>query len=269
MTEMADLSAVCQAEIPFLPRRAALWENPPVSDTLEILRERLEERRRAKGISPRALSLAIGANHSYIAQLLSGKGGIPSADKLRAIAGVLETTSEHLLGESDYPGPIRSEVTLADRHMDWRGPPPGERGVPLHGSGDCAEMHFDNESGELVDIEGSSFDMDHEIRFVDRPPALRGNSKAYAIWLHGDSMAPRCRAGDVAYVDPRRPSGPGDLVVVQLNNGEHDGVAMVLVKTLVRQSAREIVLEQHNPPRRFVVPRERVHHLHRIVMLET
>lgn len=222
-----------------------------------------------RGVSPRALSLAIGANHSYVAQLLSGKGGAPSSDKLRDLARELETSTEYLLGESDYPGPIRSEIGVSDRSVDWRGLPRGERGVPLHGSGDCADLHFDDETGVLVDIEGSTFDMQHEIRFLDRPPALRDNSRAYAIWLNGSSMEPRCFAGDIAFVDPARPCGPGNLVVAQLNDGKHDGVAMVLVKTLVRQSTRELVLEQYNPPQRFVVPRERVHHLHRIVMIET
>jgi len=241
-----------------------------MADTKETLRDRVLSRLQATGKTARSVSVAIGANQGYVRDLLSPhKSSIPSADRLRALAAQLSTTTEYLLGESDFPESIRSEVSVADRRVDWRGPPQDERGVPLHGSGDCAELHFDDETGDMVDIEGSTFDMDHELRFVDRPPALRGNAKAYAIWLHGDSMAPRCRAGDVAYVDPTRPAGPGDLVVVQLNNGQHDGVAMVLVKTLVRQSTREVVLEQYNPAQRFIVPRQRVHHLHRIVLLET
>jgi hypothetical protein len=69
-------------------------------------------------------------------------------------------------------------------------------------------------------------------------------------------------------VDPRRPPGPGDDVVVQLTdgNGGRD-VVTVLLKQLVRATAAYVELAQFNPPLTFRVPRGQVARLHRVVSL--
>lgn len=262
---MTDISALRQAGIPFIPQPADVWKYPPVKLDLKILRARLQERIDATGMTPRAISLAIGANHSYVSQILNGKGGEPSAGKLRDIARVLDTSFEYLVGTAATSAPVLSEVAVLDRQLGWNGPRPDEPGIPLVGTGDCAEIEVVTEDGETVSIERSSFDPEYHIRFVERPAALRGNRQAYAIFFHGSSMEPRFFAGEIGIADPQRPAGPGDFVVVQLNDGASDDVVTVLVKRLVRQNAREYVLEQYNPPLTFIVPRSRVKHVHRLI----
>jgi phage repressor protein C with HTH and peptisase S24 domain len=126
-------------------------------------------------------------------------------------------------------------------------------------------MQFADETGAMLDVERCSFDADHTVRMIARPPALQGARDLYAIYFHGESMMPRFEPGEVGIVDPTRPAGPGDYVLVQLNNGEEDHVTSVLVKRLVRTSARELVLEQFNPPATFTVPKARVARVHRIL----
>lgn len=236
-----------------------------MADAAEILRKRLQSALDAKGISPRAASLAIGANHSYVSQVLSGQGGMPSAAKVRALALELGTTVEYLMGEAAGPGMVGSDVALSDKHIDWRGPERGEPGIPLMGTGDCAAIELHDETNHLVAVERASFDDEYPVRMIARPPALRGARDLYAIHFVGESMEPRYEAGEVAIVDPHRPVRAGDYVLVQLTNGEDPSVTSVLAKRLVRQNAAEMVLEQFNPPLTFVVPKARVARVHRIM----
>lgn len=232
---------------------------------VEILRERLADAIDRKGVTARMLSGAIGANHSYVSQLLSGKGGVPSSQRLAALARELDVSVDWLTGDSNHRDPVRSEVTLLDGPVAWRGAMPDLPPVPLVGTGDCATITFEDQSGNLLDIERCSFDADHTVRMIARPAALAGSREVYAIYFHGESMLPRFEPGDVGFVDPRRPAGPGDYVLVQLNSGEDDDVVSVLVKKLVRSTSRELVLEQFNPPAIFTVPRARVARYHRIL----
>lgn len=231
-----------------------------------ILRERIRDRLEATGKSAHAVSSEMGAGLGYVRDLLDpAKGGFPRADKLNALARALETTSDYLTGLVAAPDPVRSEVSFADRHLDWRGPRPDLPPIPLVGTGDCATVQFKDATGELLDVERCSFDAEHTVRMIARPPALQGARDLYAIYFQGESMMPRFEPGEVGIVDPTRPAGPGDYVLVQLNNGIEDHVASVLVKRLVRANARELVLEQFNPAAIFTVPRSRVARFHRIL----
>lgn len=232
----------------------------------QILRQRLQDAMVSKKITPRALSLAIGANHSYVSQIISGKGGTPSALRLASMAEVLETTVEYLSGAASAPEQVRSEVSLSDKVLDWNGPPRGEPGIPLVGTGDCADLVVtETSTNREILIERASFDPEFHTRYIARPPALAGARDIYAIYFHGDSMEPRYEAGEIGLVDPRRPVRPGDYVLVQLTNGEDADVVTVLVKRLVRQTAAEVELEQFNPPLTFALPKSKVARMHRIM----
>ncbi|MFN3351329.1 MAG: S24 family peptidase [Pseudorhodoplanes sp.] len=232
----------------------------------EILPQRLAEQLEKSGRSKRQLSLAIGAHAGYVRDLLDpDRVNVPSAARLNALARELGVSSDYLVGATDNPDTVLSEVTISDRRIDWRGPMPDLPPIPLVGTGDCAPIQLEDESGALLDIERSSFDADHTVRMIARPPALRGARDLYAIYFHGESMMPRFEPGEVGIVDPTRPPRPGDYVLVQLTNGEEDHVTSVLVKRLVRATTRELVLEQFNPAAIFTVPRRRVARVHRIL----
>jgi transcriptional regulator with XRE-family HTH domain len=262
---MTEISATSQAEITFVPLTGFSCFAADMAEPAEILRSRLAEAIERKRITARKLSAAIGANHSYVSQLLSGKGGMPAASRLSEMARELDVSVDWLTGIVSTPDPVKSEVEFFDARMPQRGPQPDLPPVPLVGTGDCATISFEDQGGTLLEIERCSFDADHTVRMIARPPALAGAREAYAIFFVGESMLPRFEPGDVGFVDPTRPAGPGDYVLVQLNNGEEDFVTSVLVKKLVRASARELVLEQFNPAATFTVPRSRVARFHRIL----
>ncbi|MGD9470638.1 MAG: S24 family peptidase [Novosphingobium sp.] len=215
-------------------------------------------------LSERALSIEITGKPDALRDIMRGKSRNPSAKTMMAIAARLGTTTDYLFRQVDDPAQVHSEVRLSDHRLDWRGPESGMPGIPLVGTGDCADLDVESDQG-TVQVERSSFDPDHHVTYIARPPALRGDREAYAIYFHGTSMEPRFFAGEVGIAQPSRPAGPGDFVVVQLTNGEGPDVVTVLVKRLVRQAADYVELEQYNPPLTFRVPRQQVARLHRIV----
>lgn len=226
--------------------------------------DRLRDLLAQRGLSARALSLAIGANPSYVAQLLTGKGGTPSAERLRQIAAELATTTDYLVGRASTPDQPISEVSVRDFSPRFADRNSGGRGIPLLGTGYCDDLLVE-QGGKTFEVERVQLELDHVVRLIERPAALWAARDAYAIYFHGSSMEPRFYQGEVGIVDPRRPPGPGDFVVVQLNDGASDAVVTVLVKQLVRQSSAQVVLSQFNPSITFEVPRRQVARMHRIV----
>ena len=104
--------------------------------------------------------------------------------------------------------------------------------------------------------------------YADMPPSLEAVRGAYAVYIHGESMLPRYEPGEVVFVNPHRPPRAGDYVVAQIQDGADSDIA-AYVKKFVSKSAKELVLEQLNPPRghdklmRF--PARTVHAVHRIL----
>lgn len=231
---------------------------------LQLLRERVLERLTVMGKTPRAVSIEIGANQGYLRDLLDPeKGGTPSAARLQRLAEALATTTDYLMGLASTSAQPISEVSFGEA------PPRGDRsrsdGIRVLGTAYCADLEVESATGEVVKIEQSLFEADHVVSLIERPPALRAAQDAYAIYFHGSSMEPRYYQGEIGIVDPRRPPGPGDFVVVQLCDGQSDDVVTVLVKQLVRTTSAYIELRQFNPDLSFRVPRGKVKRLHRII----
>lgn len=87
---------------------------------------------------------------------------------------------------------------------------------------------------------------------------MAGVKEAYAVYMVGDSMQPRYRAGWLLYVNPFKPYRTGRDVVVYKVNGA------VLVKEFVRANDAEIIVQSLNPPTEIVIPREQVREIHLI-----
>lgn len=232
-----------------------------------LLRSRVIERLevlKPQGKTARSVSIAIGANQGYVRDLIDPeKTSIPSAARLQRLAEELETTTDYLMGRvSSSIQPI-SEVRFADSL-----PTPASRengGIPLIGTGFCADLDVETDGGEVIHIEQALFEEGHAIRLIERPPALWAAVDAYAIYYQGSSMEPRYYQGEIGIVDPRRPPGPGDFVLVQLCDGQTDDVVTVIVKQLIRSTSSYIELRQFNPAVSFRIPRGKVKRLHRIV----
>lgn len=235
-------------------------------ETAEILVSRIDARLAEIGKTRYWLSkeASDGKTHTIVTDI-DRKGTIPREPRLVRMAELLDVSTDWLMGRTDSPDTVRSDVSLSDKHIDWRGPDRAEPGIPLVGTGDCADLEVCDESGAMIRVERSSFDPEHHVRMLTRPPALRGQTDLYAIYFHGQSMEPRFEPGEIGIVDPRRPVRQGDYVLVQLNGGDSDDVVSVLAKRLVRQNAQELVLEQFNPAATFTVPKSRVTRVHRIL----
>lgn len=230
-----------------------------MAETAEILLERIDRRLGEMGKSRYWLAKeATEGKNTGLVTDLARKGYVPKEPRLKRIAELLGVSIDWLMGRTNNSAPVQSEVALADRHFEWHGHPPGEPGLPLVGTGDCADLELSDESGHLVAVERNSFDPDYTVRILARPPALRGAVDAYAIEFRGDSMWPRFEPGEIGIVEPRRPVSRGDYVLLQLTSGEDDEVISVLVKRLVRETQREFVLQQFNPPLTFTVAKSRV-----------
>ena len=231
-------------------------------DQKETLRTRLREQLASTGKSAHALSREIAANPGYVRDLLDPeKTSIPSAARLHALATALDTTTDYLMGRAGLADQPHSEVSFRDVPQAWRGK--RDDRIPVLGTGYCDDLSVEAD-GSVAQIERWQLELDHTVRLIERPPALWNAPDAYAIYYHGSSMEPRFYQGEVGIVDPRRPPGPGDFVVVQLNDGASDTIVTVLVKQLERIAGGYVHLRQFNPDLRFRLPRAMVGRLHRI-----
>jgi phage repressor protein C with HTH and peptisase S24 domain len=103
---------------------------------------------------------------------------------------------------------------------------------------------------------------------VFAPAELEHVPDAYAVYVFGTSMEPRYAEGEGVWVHPHRPVRAGNYVVVHIkgDSGEPD---LGYVKKFVRRSAKELVVEQLNPPkgedRLMRFPGDRVVAVHRII----
>lgn len=263
---MKDIPFPSQEGISSIPPTLLSWDIRGMEGALEqdgkLSLDRLRTLILSDGRTERAISLAIGANASYVAQLFSGKGGQPSAQKLRRLAEELNTTTDFLVGRSDAPGQIRSEVSLAEMPQGWRGPK--RDGIPVHGTGLCGDLIITGPDGSVQEIEQLQLDVDHAVDWIERPRALAFANDAYAIYFHGSSMERRFYQGERGIVDPVRPARPGDIVLVQISDGETGSMVCALVKELVRSTSSFVELLQYNPEIRFRLPQDRVMRMHRV-----
>lgn len=236
-------------------------------DTAKIFLARMDQRLAEMGKTRYWLSQQVtGGKQTNIFNGIDKRLNVPGSDRLAKIAEVLNVTTDWLVGMAQSPDPVMSEVSIHDLRRDWIPERPAEPGIPLVGTGDCAELSVVDEAGHEIEVERSSFDPDYHVRYIKRPAALTGDRKAYAIYFHGTSMEPRYFAGEIGIVQPDRHAGPGDFVLVQMNDGTEDHVISVLVKQLVRQTAQYVELRQYNPPATFRLPKRQVTHLHRIML---
>ncbi len=97
--------------------------------------------------------------------------------------------------------------------------------------------------------------------------SLANNYRAYATYVHGDSMEPRYEAGEIVLVNPEKGYRKGNYVVAQVYDNDGDP-PFGYVKRFV-SFGEELVLEQLNPPaeeERFMrFPKQQVVSVHRIV----
>ena len=205
--------------------------------------ERIQAFIEADGTNPKRLARESGLNENAVHDILKGRSRNPRHDTLVKIAATLGRPVSALI-EDDGPG--RQAQGTARPAVA----PPETLGenIPVlgHGRGGQDGFFFDN--GSVADR-------------VERPASLRNVVDAYAVYMHGDSQEPRIRHGELCYVHPSQPPVVGDDVVVQLVNDEG------YIKTLVRRTAKTLVVSQYNPPKEIAWPAAEVRAVHRIVWI--
>lgn len=231
---------------------------------IEILQERLSAKLLERNVSAREIALAATGQPGALRNIL-GKGAMPSADRLDAIAAELGTTADWLLGREDAiertikagdEGALDSEV--------FRRLP---KDLPIYGSALAADLEFGDKSGVMIRVEQTEVHMVAPLDYMARPIGVTGRPDLYVVTIAGHSMEPRFDSGQRVLVDPKRSPGVGDDVVVQLRAPTFDGeeIRHVLIKRLVRRKAGYVVLHQFNPNVEFEVPNEQVAVVHRVM----
>lgn len=87
------------------------------------------------------------------------------------------------------------------------------------------------------------------IDYVVCPPSLENVAGAYAVYIDGESMYPRFKAGETVWVHPGKPARRGDDVIVQIKPTDDDGSPpWGYVKEYVGRQGSRLVLRQYNPP---------------------
>ncbi|WP_284777115.1 S24 family peptidase [Agrobacterium sp. lyk4-40-TYG-31] len=121
-------------------------------------------------------------------------------------------------------------------------------------------MAIGGEDGRYV-FNGSIID------YVVCPPSLENVAGAYAVYIDGESMYPRFKPGETAWVHPGKPARRGDDVIVQIHPPEDDGSPpWGYVKELKGWAGNKLVLTQHNPQIDIEFDRPEVMTIHPIVL---
>lgn len=96
------------------------------------------------------------------------------------------------------------------------------------------------------------------------PPGLENVPGAYALYVLGESMEPRYRAGEVVYVHPNKPCRKGDYVVVQIKGVDNEH-PLGFIKQFISKTPTRLILGQLHPVEELEFPIEDVVSIHRIV----
>lgn len=213
----------------------------------DITRERIRERLELTGKSPRSVSLAVGKNASYLSQYLVGRQSGMDAGTLANIARELGTTVLYLQGSSGDPA--SAEVAPLRIERDVRPAPPTSVAIFGTAAGSTSTGAL-NMSTEIID-------------WLPCPPGLVNMRGVYALYMIGDSMAPRWRHADLVFATPNKPYRSGDDVVIQKRNGD-EGETEAWVKEFVKETPEEIITLQHNPAQEKRFKRSEIASIHRI-----
>ena len=195
------------------------------------------------------LSRALGLNHAYFQQYVSGrspKKGLPedvreaAADILGVDPELLRETRKVPLGRAhdDVAASSVTAVTKSSKSRPPEGAVPveyGARDFPIYGSTQAGTK------GQIVDY-------DHALEYRHRPPELIGVTGAWGMYVVGDSMEPRYFHGDRVHINPHKPVRSGRFVVIV----KHDNTA--LVKQFVARSDSRYKLRQLNPSCDIEIP---------------
>ena len=205
--------------------------------TAKTVGDRVRERRRVLGLSQPQLAKKVGGITYQAIQQLEAGGG---SRHLVGIARALGVTAEWL---QDGVGPSPSKAAPLR--------PGSTDKLKVLGMAECGADGWSLWNGDVIDL-------------IDRPASLVGVPNAYAVYVVGESMAPRYHPGEVVHIHPGRPVDVGAYVLVQ-RRGKQGEPPLAVIKRLAKRTASKITLEQFNPPRTFDIKAADIVSVHRVV----
>ncbi|MFC3051382.1 S24 family peptidase [Kordiimonas pumila] len=93
---------------------------------------------------------------------------------------------------------------------------------------------------------------ENPIDWTFRPADLQGVQGAFAVFVTGDSMAPKYKDQDLAYIHPTTSPRKGRFVLIE--TAEHKG----LIKQFVKWEGETLCLRQFNPDRLLYFKRSEI-----------
>jgi phage repressor protein C with HTH and peptisase S24 domain len=217
--------------------------------------------RRARDLTMEQLADAVGTDASTINKLEKGKMRLNDR-WLPALAKALGATIDEILESPGDTTVMAGMATRLETPPTWDvRPAPVEvprpakmpNDVPVKGTAAGSHLRgaFQLEVDTIVD-------------WVRRPPALMNATHAYALFVEGSSMEPRYQPGDLIFVHPDRPPRPGDTVVVQAQNSQHDPIEAT-IGTLRRRTEKAVVIAKLNPSADVEIRADTVKAIHKVL----
>lgn len=190
----------------------------------------LKSLREAAGLSQAQLGELANTSQSQIDRLEKGERRL-TADWMARLAAALDVPTASLLP----PDKASSSRKATPASLPSRAEMP--RDVPVYGTA----MGANGEGAFVLNQAEGPIDR------VRRGPGIAENRQVFAIYVEGDSMAPRFEAGELVYLDPARPVRAGDDIVFVIEPEAAGTPPKAYLKRLVRRTAERLVCEQFNP----------------------
>lgn len=221
---------------------------------------RLAEVMEARGVQASALARAAAEDPSTLSKLILGKRKFTREWALK-FAHHLGVQPDDLMMDVGRPIPDAPiELPAAKPESRSADLPPRTqmpRNVPVYGTA----MGANGDGAFEINQTGGGVDM------VLRGPGIMHARKVFAIYVEGDSMAPRHRPGELRYCDAGRPARSGDDVVIVVAATEPGRPPQAFLKELVRRTASEIITRQSNPERELRFPAAQVKEVIRVLTM--
>ena len=225
---------------------------------------RIRELRKARKMTQELLASLVGVATPQISRWEQGTNGVP-VSRLDRIAAALSVPTALLLSTDQVTAlPIApNAVTIP---MEGPSMERMNENLPVFGTALGAPRVFEGEA-----VEQTMLNSGDVVQYVKRPVILNGRADAYGLYVQGQSMEPVHIEGDMILAERKRPARIGDDVVVYLRVKDEDDdgerARGVLLKRLVRRTARHYELQQFNPDVTFTVPIEDVVRVDRVLRL--
>lgn len=184
--------------------------------------DRVRQKREQLGLTQTQLAERAGTSQQTVDRIESG-----TTKHSRALPSILEVL--------DIDAPERNMVRT---RVVLEAIPHGPKTLPVFSSaqGGPGELQFSHDP----------------IDYISRPEHLLGVKNGFAMYLVGDSMAPKYEQGDLILINPDIPYKINDFVLI---SRQLDGQFAAIVKRLVQVRKDTWVVKQYHPEKTFELPR--------------